>query len=117
MATHIPPLPNLNPKTKNETLALLHGIYAGLIGFSTLVFLYLEYQQASISTLSLGMVLLLLGGLVFFNIQASIKVKQGNGSGRTLSRIMAILMLLSFPIGTVLGVIALWKSSARQWRD
>ncbi|ENW86698.1 hypothetical protein F906_01762 [Acinetobacter pseudolwoffii] len=117
MATHIPPLPNLNSKTKNETLALLHGIYAGLIGFSILVFLYLEYQQASISTLSLGMVLLLLGGLVFFNIQASIKVKQGNGSGRTLSRIMAILMLLSFPIGTVLGVIALWKSSARQWQD
>ena len=116
MATHIPPLPNLNPKTKNETLALLHGIYAGLIGFSTVLFLYLEYQQSSISMLSLG-VLLLLGLLMFFNIQASIKVKQGNGSGRTLSRIMAILMLLSFPIGTVLGAIALWKSTARQWQS
>ena len=77
MATHIPPLPNLNPKTKNETLALLHGIYAGLIGFSTLVFLYLEYQQASISTLSLGMVLLLLGGLVFFNIRGFLNLPQG----------------------------------------
>ena len=117
MATHIPPLPNLNPKTKNETLALLHGIYVGLIGFSTVLFLYLEYQQSSISMLSLGVVLLLLGLLMFFNIQASIKVKQGNGSGRTLSKIMAILMLLSFPIGIVLGAIALWKSSARQWQN
>ncbi len=45
--------------------------------------------------LSLGVVLLLPGLLMFFNIQASIKVKQGNGSGRTLSRIMAILMLLT----------------------
>lgn len=116
MATRIPPLPNLNPKAKNETLALLHGIYAGLIGFSTVLFLYLEYQQSSISMLSLG-VLLLLGLLMFFNIQASIKVKQGNGSGRTLSRVMAILMLFSFPIGTVLGAIALWKSSARQWQQ
>ncbi len=25
MATRIPPLPNLNPKTKNETLALFMG--------------------------------------------------------------------------------------------
>ncbi|MEQ1175333.1 hypothetical protein ABLU22_10060 [Acinetobacter lwoffii] len=117
MATRIPPLPNLNPKAKNETLALLYGIYAGLIGFSTVLFLYLEYQQSSISMLSLGVVLLLLGLLMFFNIQASIKVKQGNGSGRTLSRVMAILMLFSFPIGTVLGAIALWKSSARQWQQ
>lgn len=116
MATRTPPLPNLNPKAKNETLALLHGIYAGLIGFTTVLFLYLEYQQSSISMLSLG-VLLLLGLLMFFNIQASIKVKQGNGSGRTLSRVMAILMLFSFPIGTVLGAIALWKSSARQWQN
>ncbi|WP_180001179.1 hypothetical protein [Acinetobacter sp. YH12255] len=117
MATHIPPLPNLNPKTKNETLALLHGIYAGLLVFSTIAFLYLEYQQSAISMLSLGMILLILLILIVLNIQACLKVKQGNGSGRTLSRIMAILMLLSFPIGTVLGVIALWKSSARQWQD
>ena len=61
--------------------------------------------------LSLGIVLLLLAVLIVLNIQTCLKVKQGNGSGRTLSRIMAILMLLSFPIGTVLGVIALWKSS------
>jgi hypothetical protein len=26
-----------------------------------------------------------------------------------------VLMLLSFPVGTVLGAIALWKSSAKQW--
>jgi len=87
MATRIPPLPNLNPKAKNETLALLHGIYAGLIGFSTVLFLYLEYQQSSISMLSLGVVLLLLGLLMFFNIQASIKVKQGNGSASAVPQL------------------------------
>ncbi len=63
------------------------------------------------------MVLLLLAVPIVLRHQACIKVKQGNGSGRTLSRIMAILMLLSFPIGTVLGVIALWKSSKNQWQQ
>src|SRR5690606_18375919 len=114
MATRIPPLPNLNPKTKNETLVLLHGIYAGLIGFSTVLFLYLEYQQSSISMLSLGVVLLRLGALMFFNIQARLKGRQGNGSGRTLFRVMAFLMLSSFPIGRGSGASAVWKSSARQ---
>lgn len=117
MSPNIPPLPNLQPAAKNETLSIVHGIYAGLLVFSTVAFLYLEYQQSTISMLSLGIVLLLLAVLIVLNIQACFKVKQGNGSGRTLSRIMAILMLLSFPIGTVLGVIALWKSSKNQWQQ
>ncbi len=45
MVTRIPPLPNLNPKAKNETLALLHGIYAGLIGFSTVLFYILNISN------------------------------------------------------------------------
>lgn len=117
MSPNNPPLPNLQPAAKNETLSIVHGIYAGLLVFSTVAFLYLEYQQSTISMLSLVIVLLLLAMLIVLNIQAFLKVKQGNGSGRTLSRIMAILMLLSFPIGTVLGVIALWKSSKNQWQQ
>ena len=117
MSPNIPPLPNLQRAAKNETLSIVHGIYAGLLVFSTVAFLYLEYQQSTISMLSLVIVLLLLAVLIVLNIQACLKVKQGNGSGRTLSRIMAILMLLSFPIGTVLGVIALWKSSKDQWQQ
>lgn len=117
MTTRIPPLPNLSPKPKNETLALIHGIYAGLLVFTTIVFGYLEYQQSTISVMSLGFILLLLALMIYLNIQASLKVKQGNRGGRTLSRIMATLMLFSFPVGTVLGVIALWKASARQWQQ
>ncbi|ATO18221.1 hypothetical protein BS636_00265 [Acinetobacter sp. LoGeW2-3] len=110
----IPPqLPQL--REPNQTLSVLHGIYAGLLVFSGIAFLYLEYQQRTASTLSLGLVILLLLVLIYFNIQAALKVKKGQGEGRTLSRIMAVLMLFSFPVGTVLGAIALWKSSEKQW--
>ncbi len=108
-----PQLPRLHER--NQTLSVLHGIYAGLLIFSGAVFLYLESQQRTASTISLGLVILLMLVLIYFNIQAALKVKKGQGEGRTLSRIMAVLMLLSFPVGTVLGAIALWKSSAKQW--
>jgi uncharacterized membrane protein len=109
--------PRLPPHhERNQTLSVLHGIYAGLLVFSLLVFLYLEYQQSTASATSLGLIMVLLGALIYFNIQACLKVKKGQGEGRTLSRVMAVLMLPSFPVGTVLGVIALWKSSSRQWQ-
>ena len=31
MSPNIPPLPNLQPAAKNETLSIVHGIYAGLL--------------------------------------------------------------------------------------
>lgn len=117
MQPNVTPPPFISNNNRNETLALVHGIYAGLLSFSAVVFLYLEYQQRSIATVNLLIVMALMLVLIYLNISACLKVKRGNGEGRTLSRILALLMLLSFPIGTVLGVIALWKSSAKQWQN
>jgi|SRR5690606_6957762 len=108
-----PQLPKF--REPNQTLAVLHGIYAGLVIFSSVIFVYLELQQQTLSTVSLGLVGLLLLFLIYFNIQAALKVKKSQG--RTLSRVMAVLMLLNFPVGTVLGLMALWKGSAKQWES
>ena len=104
---------NFNHKMKNETLALMHGIYAGLMVVSGVIVAYLEMLQPTIAQANLILVYFFLLVLIALNILAHFKVKQGQG--RTLSRIMALLMLLSFPIGTVLGIIALWKSTNKQW--
>ena len=117
MQPNVTPPPLISNNNRNETLARAHGIYAGLLSFSAVVFLYLEYQQRSIATVNLVIVMALMLLLIYLNISACLKVKRGDGEGRTLSRILAVLMLLSFPIGTVLGAIALWKSSSKQWQN
>ena len=109
-----PPPLNQNRKI-NETLALIHAIYAGLLVVSILFLVFSELNQQTIPVLSLVIGLGLVGVLIYLNIQAFFKVKRGES--RTLSRVMAVLMLFSFPIGTILGVIGLWKSSNSQWNQ
>lgn len=110
----LPPLyPHL--KTKNETLSLIHGIYAGLLSCALAVVLYLEYQQNTMTVVELSVLCGGIGLLIALNIVACIQVKKGENHGLILSRILAVLMLLSFPIGTVLGAFALWKSLKSQW--
>lgn len=113
----IPPLPQFNSTKRNETLAIIHGVYAGILSFSTVVFIYLEYQHQSADITILSIALIVILALIYFNIKACLKVKLGHGAGRNLSRVMAVFMLLSFPIGTVLGVIALWKTTNKQWEN
>lgn len=117
MQPNVTPPPLISNNNRNETLALVYGIYAGLLSFSAVVFLYLEYQQHSIATVNLVIVMAMMLLLIYLNISACLKVKRGNGEGRTLSRILVVLMLLSISIRTVLGAIALWKSSSKQWQN
>ncbi|OTG78446.1 hypothetical protein B9T33_14070 [Acinetobacter sp. ANC 5054] len=111
---HLPPLYSVQ-KTKNETLSLVHGIYAGLLLCALVIVWYLEYQQSSMPMLELGVLSLLMLLMFGFNVLACLKVKKGNNEGLILSRVMAVLMLLSFPIGTLLGIFSLWKTTAKQW--
>ncbi|AXQ21685.1 hypothetical protein BEN71_06235 [Acinetobacter wuhouensis] len=109
-----PPLYTL-PKSKNETLSLIHGIYAGLLFCALAIVWYLEYQQKTMAEMQLwglSAIMLLMFGL---NILACIRVKKGNNQGKILSRVMAVLMLPSFPIGTLLGLFSLWKTTKTQW--
>lgn len=110
----LPPLyPHL--KSKNETLSLIHGIYAGILSCALAVVLYLEYQQHTMNVVELSVLCAGIGLLIALNIVACLKVKKGANKGLILSRILAVLMLLSFPIGTLLGAFALWKSLKSQW--
>ncbi|WP_374662985.1 hypothetical protein [Acinetobacter sp.] len=111
---HLPPLYPYQ-KSKNETLSLVHGIYAGLLLCALVIVWYLEYQQSSMPMLELGALSALMLLMFGFNVLACLKVKKGNNAGLILSRIMAVLMLLSFPIGTLLGLFCLWKTTAKQW--
>ena len=109
-----PPLYTL-PKSKNETLSLIHGIYAGLLFCALAIVWYLEYQQKTMAEMQLwglSAIMLLMFGL---NVLACIRVKKGNNRVKILSRVMAVLMLPSFPIGTLLGLFSLWKTTKTQW--
>lgn len=111
---HLPPL-YPHQKSKNETLSLVHGIYAGLLFCALAIVWYVEYQQSTIPMIELAVLSVLMLLMFGFNVLACIQVKKGNNAGLILSRAMAVLMLLSFPIGTVLGLFSLWKTSKKQW--
>lgn len=110
-------LPPLYPhqRSKNETVSLIHGIYAGLLSCALAIVWYLEYQQSSTSMLELALLSLVVVLMIGFNVLACVRVKKGSNQGLFLSRIMAVLMLFSFPIGTILGIFVLWKSTIKQW--
>ena len=55
--------------------------------------------------LLVGLVMLVLGG---FTLLTGFKVFKERPVGRTLGIILSILVLLSFPLGTALGVYGLW---------
>lgn len=114
MAYSVPPLYQ-QQKNKNETASLVHGIYAGLLSCALAIVWYLEYQQSAIPALELALLSIAALVMIGLNALACIKVKKGANQGLILSRIMALLMLFSFPVGTVLGAIVLWKSTAKQW--
>ncbi|MGA8883875.1 MAG: hypothetical protein WB445_09750 [Acinetobacter sp.] len=114
MAYSVPPL-YPQQKNKNETASLVHGIYAGLLSCALAIVWYLEYQQSAIPALELALLSIAALAMIGLNALACMKVKKGANQGLILSRIMALLMLFSFPVGTVLGAIVLWKSTAKQW--
>lgn len=110
------PFSGLSVEPLNHTLSMLHAIYAGLLAFTLVIFVYLEYQQSMSTAFELAGLVLLLLLLLVLNLKASRDVKRGQNQGLWLSRILAVLMLPGFPIGTVLGLIALWKTTAKQWQ-
>ncbi len=110
------PFSGLPIEPLNQTLSLVHAIYAGLMGFALVIFVYLEYQQSMTDLPTLLGWVLVLFVIMMLNIKASHAVKQGQNQGLWLSRILAVLMLPGFPIGTVLGFIALWKTLPKQWQ-
>ncbi len=114
---HKTPFSGFPVASLNQTVAMVHALYAGLMAFALVLFVYLEYQKSMTdlpTLLSLVLVLLL---ILILNLKAYRDVKQGKNKGLWLSRILAVLMLPGFPIGTVLGLIVLWKTLPNQWQS
>ena len=56
------------------------------------------------------------GGMFFLHLKASNEVKNGTEVGKTLSQGLGCLLLLGFPIGTVVGVFILINTCKKKWQ-
>ena len=114
----------MTARDHNKLLSIFYFIMAGLQLFGGIVMalIYIVMGGAVLSTsgreeeqimggvfvgvgLVVGGIVIALGGLTLLT---AIKVLKERPVGRTLGIIISILVLLSFPIGTALGVYGLW---------
>ncbi|WP_093131012.1 hypothetical protein [Variovorax sp. OK605] len=101
---------------RNKSLVRLHR---GIAAFYMAVFLFIVYAVVSKSTASLSG-LWVLGFIaavpIGLHLWAGQGAKAGAGWGKTLSRVLATLLLVGFPIGTVLGGLIWVKTSQKDWQ-
>src|SRR5215204_6393061 len=114
----------MTARDHNRLLSIFYFIMAGLqlIGGIAMALIYTIMGGAVLSTsgrqdeqimggvfvgigVVVGGIMLALGGLTLLT---AVKVMKEKPIGRTLGIIVSILVLLSFPIGTALGVYGLW---------
>ena len=108
----------------NKLLSIFYFVMAGLqiVGGGLMAVIYVFLGGAMMSSSSrddeqimggvfmgvgvvIGLVMLVFGGLTLLTATKVLKVKP---VGRTLGIVVSILVLLSFPIGTALGIYGLW---------
>ena len=113
----------MTAKDHNKLLGILFLIWGGLqiIGVAVGVLVMLGMGGAIMTSVKpkeavaigavfgLTIVILLVAMLFAIpSIVAGLKMRKGNQSARTWAIIAAILAVLNFPLGTALGVYALW---------
>ncbi len=94
-----------------------HRALAALYGLATLFFIYaLVLDHESINSMP-GVILLtgLVAGLCSAHLAASIGASNAKPWARTLSIIIAVPLLIGFPVGTFVGIYILINSSA-EWK-
>lgn len=105
-----------NHKVMNKSLARIHlglTIFYGLIAV-LLITVHLSGDKASLS----GVLILLaiFGTLPVLHALALKGVRQGRGWGRSLSRVLGVLLLFAIPIGTILGAFVLMRTGKADWQ-
>ena len=114
----------MTARDHNKLLSIFYFVMAGLqiIGGGFLAIIYVILGGAMMSASSrgdeqmmggvfmgvgviVGLVMLVIGGLTLLT---GYMVHKQRPAGRTLGIIISILVLLSFPLGTALGVYGLW---------
>jgi len=101
---------------RNPALVRLH---LGIAAFYLFVFLFIVYAVVTRSSSSLAG-LWILGTIaavpIGLHVCAARGASRGAGWGKTMSRILGVLLLLGFPVGTVLGGLILVKTGANDWQ-
>lgn len=109
---NLPPL-YPHPKSKNETLSLVHGIYAGSLFCALAIVWYLEYQQSTMPMIELAVLTVLMSLMFGFNVLACIQVKKGNNEGLILSRVMAVLIFAELSRWNSAGTVFTVESNSK----
>ncbi len=114
----------MTARDHNKLLSIFYFIAAGiqLLGgvFMAIIYIFLGGAMLSASSreddhimggvfmgvgVLVGIVMIAVGAFTLFT---AMKVRKVSPVGRTLGIIISILVLLSFPIGTALGIYGLW---------
>ena len=103
---------------KNQEVYWIHRIlavfYALACGF-TAVGLISTFELMN-SMFVFLVVLLPLGWLGYLHWLASLESMQGTERGRRMTLFIALILLLAFPIGTLISMCLLYKSSQNTWQ-
>ena len=103
---------------KNQEVYWIHRIlavfYALSCGFMA-VGLISTFDLMN-SVLVFLVVLLPLGWISYLHWLASLESMQGTERGRRMTLFIALILLLSFPIGTLISICLLYKSYQNMWQ-
>ncbi|MCF3128433.1 hypothetical protein [Acinetobacter soli] len=88
-------------------------LYAMMLVLAWIIFI----QHGKSDTITVLILLTAIyGGMFFLHLKASNEVKNGTEVGKTLSQGLGCLLLLGFPIGTVVGVFILINTRKKKWQ-
>lgn len=86
------------------------------LSFVLLFFLLYAQKIAEQNYMMLAAIIMFIF-LSMAHVKAAVEVKIGTDEGRRLTRILGIILLLGFPVGTLLGLYLLVMSSSHYWES
>ncbi|HEY2683160.1 MAG TPA: hypothetical protein VGI93_06610 [Steroidobacteraceae bacterium] len=96
----------------NSGLFRLHCFFCLLYALFTLAIVFICLQKEEPLGILIGLFPL---GFALLHFYAAKGAKYGRSSGRTLSRVIAVLWFFGFPIGTILGIYVFVKTGRTSW--
>ena len=103
---------------KNKEVYWIHRIlaifYALVCGFMAIGLISTFEMMNSVFVLLV--VLLPLGWISYLHWLASLESMQGTERGRRMTLFIALILLMAFPLGTLISICLLYKSSQNLWQ-
>lgn len=102
----------------NKNLFYVHRCVTGfyILMLIIAIFLLANYGVKKENLIFSVFVLAIYAGLGALHFRASNEVSKGTESGKNLSQGVGVLLLLGFPIGTILGIIILVLTAKKRWQ-